>query len=129
LLRSPKPLLTTITLSLFACFVAESTEPSKQPGNSEAPAAADGGQSAQQLTQASSADQTPAAAPTSPAATAAEFSLMQSFRHIRTLSDDEEYLVGPANITDSEPDTDELMGRVDWSLAANSDEEHEAPPG
>jgi hypothetical protein len=54
---------------------------------------------------------------------------MQSLRHIRTLSDDEEYLVGPANITDSEPDTDELMGRVDWSLAANSDDEHEAPPG
>jgi hypothetical protein len=54
---------------------------------------------------------------------------LQSFRHVRTLSDDEEFLVAPAGITESEADTDELMGRVDWALAANSDEEHDVPPG
>lgn len=54
---------------------------------------------------------------------------LQSFRHVRTLSDDEEFLVAPVGITESEADTDELMGRVDWALAANSDDEHDVPPG
>lgn len=50
---------------------------------------------------------------------------------MRTLSDDEDYLVAPANVTDSEVDTEELIGRVDWSLAANSDEAgaQDVPPG
>jgi hypothetical protein len=54
----------------------------------------------------------------------------QRFAHIRTLSDDEELLVAPgAALSDSEPDTDELMGQVDWSLAQNSDEELDRATG
>lgn len=70
-----------------------------------------------------------AAASTGDTAAAAAADRMQSFRHIRTLSDDEEYLVAPVGVTDSEADTDELLGRVDWTLAANSDEDHDVPPG
>lgn len=54
---------------------------------------------------------------------------VQCFRHIRTLSDDEDYVAAPAGITESEADTDELLGRVDWALAANSDEENDVPLG
>lgn len=51
-----------------------------------------------------------------------------ALRHVQTLSDDEEWgTFGAVGATESEPDTEELLGRVDWSLAANSDDE--APPG
>jgi len=53
----------------------------------------------------------------------------QPFRHVRTLSDDEDYLVAASAITESDVDTEELIGRVDWSLAANSDDDHDVPPG
>lgn len=68
---------------------------------------------------------TSVSAPADPAApSAAAAGPSQRFAGIRTLSDDEEFLVAPgAALTDSEPDTDELLGRVDWSLAENSDDE------
>jgi hypothetical protein len=55
---------------------------------------------------------------------------MEACRLLRTLSEDEEFLVAATGhgVTDSE-DTDELLGRVDWALAANSDDEHAGPPG
>jgi hypothetical protein len=56
---------------------------------------------------------------------------MEGLSLLRTLSEDEEHLVGAigTGITDSD-DTDELIAgmAVDWSMAANSDEE-EAPRG
>lgn len=60
-----------------------------------------------------------------PAAAAAR---AHAFRHIQTLSDDEDYLVMGAAVTDSDTDTEELMGRVDWSMAQCSDD-FDAPPG
>lgn len=83
-------------------------------------------------TAAASASDQAATQPTAAAAAAAmdqRAIVSSSFRHVRTLSDDEEYLVAGAADSDSSADTDELMGRVDWSLAANSDDEHDVPPG
>ncbi|KAF8057294.1 hypothetical protein HT031_006102 [Scenedesmus sp. PABB004] len=69
-----------------------------------------------------------AAASPEPEHAAAMAARAAAFQHVQTLSDDEEFLVAPGGAaTESEPDTEELMGRVDWSLAANSDDE--APPG
>lgn len=64
------------------------------------------------------------------AAAAAQPAPMEACRLLRTLSEDEEFLVAATGhgVTDSE-DTDELLGRVDWALAANSDDEHAGPPG
>jgi hypothetical protein len=46
---------------------------------------------------------------------------------VLTFSDDEEFTVAVGGVTESDTDTEELMGRVDWSLAQNSDDE--GPPG
>lgn len=78
-------------------------------------------------TAAASASDQAATQPT--AAAVDQRAAVSSFRHVRTLSDDEDYLVAGAGVSDSSADTDELMGRVDWSLAANSDNEHDVPPG
>jgi hypothetical protein len=79
---------------------------------------------------ASTSDQAATAQPTATAAAGQRgAAVISSFRHVRTLSDDEEYLVAAAGVSDSSADTDELMGRVDWTLAANSDGEHDVPSG
>jgi len=51
-----------------------------------------------------------------------------AFAHVVTLSDDEDFLVVGGGVTDSEPDTEELMGRVDWGMAQTSDD-YDVPLG
>jgi hypothetical protein len=60
-------------------------------------------------------------------AAAAAVARAHAFRHVLTFSDDEEFTVAVGGVTESDTDTEELMGRVDWSLAQNSDDEW--PPG
>jgi hypothetical protein len=87
------------------------------------------------MTPAAGQPDTGASTASTSAATAAAVSGVQQqqqqrFASIRTLSDDEEFLVAPDSaLSDSEPDTDELMGHVDWSLAQNSDDEADAAAG
>jgi hypothetical protein len=67
---------------------------------------------------------------TAAAAAAAGAARAAATRHVRTLSDDEDFMVldGGGAASDSDVGTEELMmGRVDWSLPAGSDDE--APPG
>ena len=69
-------------------------------------------------------------AATAAAAAAAGAARAAATRHVRTLSDDEDFMVldGGGAASDSDVGTEELMmGRVDWSLPAGSDDE--APPG
>jgi hypothetical protein len=61
------------------------------------------------------------------AAAAAAAARAHAFRHVLTFSDDEEFTVAVGGVTESDTDTEELMGHVDWSLAQNSDDEW--PPG
>jgi hypothetical protein len=60
-------------------------------------------------------------------AAAAAAARAHAFRNVLTFSDDEEFTVAVGGVTESDTDTEELMGRVDWSLAQNSDDEW--PPG
>jgi hypothetical protein len=43
---------------------------------------------------------------------------------LRTCSDDEDFAV-MGGITESSADTDDIIGNVDWALAAGSDDEME----
>jgi acyl-CoA synthetase (NDP forming) len=60
-------------------------------------------------------------------AAAAAAARAYAFRHVLTFSDDEDFTVAIGGVTESDTDTEELMGHVDWSLAQNSDDEW--PPG
>lgn len=51
-----------------------------------------------------------------------------AFAHVVTLSDDEDFFVVDGGVTDSDPDTEELLGRVDWQMAQNS-EDYDVPSG
>ncbi|WIA21970.1 hypothetical protein OEZ85_004329 [Tetradesmus obliquus] len=62
------------------------------------------------------------------AAAAAAAARAHAFRHVLTFSDDEEFTVAVGGVSESDTDTEELMGQVDWSLAQNSDDEWQPGP-